>query len=98
MDWAITANPAVAARRLGSAAWYAVDSYHALAAAVDSNLTMTVCRPGGLPSMVSEATSNTTTSPPLAWIVGPAAAWYSRYSFGSFTTYCAMKYAAMVSP
>src|SRR5262249_22010386 len=98
MDWEITANPVVAARRLPTTAWYPGDPYQALAASVESNLRTTVCGPGGVPSMVSAATSNTTTSPPCSWIVGPAAAWYSRYSFGSFTTYCAMKYAAMVSP
>src|SRR5262245_53720131 len=97
MDWEITAKPSVAARRFPTTAWYAGDPYQALAASVDSNLRITVCGPGAVPSIVSAATSNTTTSPPLAWTVGPAAAWYSRYTFGSFTTYCAMKYAAMAS-
>jgi hypothetical protein len=58
---------------LPTAAWYAADWYQALAADVDSNLTITVCGPGGVPSIVSAATSNATTSPPQAWIVGAAA-------------------------
>ena len=54
-------------------------------------------RSGRRASMVSAATSNRTSSPPRPGS-SPGAIWYSRYSFGSFTTYCAMKYAATMLP
>src|SRR5262245_5397035 len=78
MDCDRTANPCVDASRLPTTAWYPADLYQAFAASVDSNLRITVCGPGGVPSMVCAATSNAMTSPPLAWMVGAAAAWYSR--------------------